>query len=410
MKKFNLFLVCILAAGMLSSQTTATFENLNLPLDTFWNGSDMSGGFSSGNAYFRNDYNQQWSSWSGFSYSTMRDTLTAGYLNQYSAITGKGYNNSNTYAVANAYGPVRVVLTGNAAGKLVSGFYVTNSTYAYLSMRDGDAFAKKFGGNTGNDPDWFKLTVNGYKNGSLKPQKVDFYLADFRSSNNSEDYILKGWQWVNLITLGEVDSLEFTLTSSDTGAFGMNTPAYFCMDNLVTLDVVNSAPVANNDFVTTDYTNDTIVDVLANDVDNTATPLSIIIMGGPLVPGATAMVMNNKIHYIPQIGVVTTDTITYRVCDVLNACSQAKLIIHITGVIAVDDVKAESVQVFPNPFRDVLTLSAPAGQHIRIINALGKTVAETITENTQTVFDTHSWANGIYFVLGDGFIHKIMKP
>ncbi|MEZ4953573.1 MAG: DUF4465 domain-containing protein [Saprospiraceae bacterium] len=31
--------------------------------------------------------------------------------------------------------------------------------------------------------------------------------------------------------LGHVDSL-FTLSSSDAGVFGMNTPAYFCLDNL----------------------------------------------------------------------------------------------------------------------------------------------------------------------------------
>jgi hypothetical protein len=37
------------------------------------------------------------------------------------------------------------------------GVYVTNTTYAYNSMRDGDMFAKKFGGPTGNDPDWYKL-------------------------------------------------------------------------------------------------------------------------------------------------------------------------------------------------------------------------------------------------------------
>ncbi|MEL7339502.1 MAG: T9SS type A sorting domain-containing protein, partial [Bacteroidota bacterium] len=30
------------------------------------------------------------------------------------------------------------------------------------------------------------------------------------------------------------DSLQFTLRSSDVGAFGMNTPAYFCMDQLQT--------------------------------------------------------------------------------------------------------------------------------------------------------------------------------
>ncbi|MCV6038158.1 DUF4465 domain-containing protein, partial [Escherichia coli] len=32
--------------------------------------------------------------------------------------------------------------------------------------------------------------------------------------------------------LGTVSGLQFALSSSDSGAFGMNTPAYFAMDSL----------------------------------------------------------------------------------------------------------------------------------------------------------------------------------
>ena len=61
-------------------------------------------------------------------------------------------------------------------------------------------------------------------------------LADFRSNNSSEDYILKTWKWVNLLPLGDIDSLSFSYRSSDVGQFGMNTPGYFCMDNFTTKD------------------------------------------------------------------------------------------------------------------------------------------------------------------------------
>ena len=37
---------------------------------------------------------------------------------------------------------------------------------------------------------------------------------------------------MDLSSLGEADSLLFTLTSSDVGVFGMNTPAYFCIDQV----------------------------------------------------------------------------------------------------------------------------------------------------------------------------------
>jgi hypothetical protein len=95
-------------------------------------------------------------------------------------------------------------------------------------MKNGDAFAKKFGGTNGNDSDWFKLTINAYQNGNLKTEKVEFYLADFRFADNSKDYMVKDWTFVNLTSLGGLDSLKFTLTSSDTNQFGLKTPAFFC--------------------------------------------------------------------------------------------------------------------------------------------------------------------------------------
>ena len=38
---------------------------------------------------------------------------------------------------------------------------------------------------------------------------------------------------MNLAPLGtQIDMIYFQMTSSDTGAWGMNNPAYFCLDNL----------------------------------------------------------------------------------------------------------------------------------------------------------------------------------
>ena len=120
----------------------------------------------------------------------------------------------------------------------IEGLYLTNTTYAYNSMRDGDSFAKKFGGDTGDDPDFFKLDIQGYKNGELTENLVAFYLADFRFENNAEDYIVDTWEWVDLTALGPVDSLFFTLSASDIGGYGINTPLFFCMDDL-TINIVS---------------------------------------------------------------------------------------------------------------------------------------------------------------------------
>ncbi|MEO6904650.1 MAG: DUF4465 domain-containing protein [Bacteroidia bacterium] len=222
--------VSITASTPLNAQGLATFDDLTLAPNTYWNGSDSSGSFTSGNTIFYNSYNGKYKSWTGFAYSNVTDILTAGYTNQYSAITGIGYNSSNDYAVCNGNPQLKFKIPQAN----VQGFYITNSTYAALSMKTGDTFAKKFGGATGNDPDFFKVSITGYKGSPAVKDSVEFYLADYRDADNTKDYILKTWAWVDLTSLGSVDSVKFRLSSSDVGSFGMNTPAYFCMDNFTT--------------------------------------------------------------------------------------------------------------------------------------------------------------------------------
>ncbi len=233
------FLFSFAAIGFANAQFTThvvTFDTLSLPkTDTFYvnfsaPGTDV--GFSDFDIYFPCVYDTGWGAnfWSyGFAYSNMTDSVTSGWTNDYSAKTAIGVNNSSNYAVA--YGASNIIKS--KAGTLIwDGFYLTNGTYTYNSMRDGYLVAKKFGGATGDDPDWFKLTVRRYLSGQLQQDSVEFYLADFRDTNNANDYIVNDWQWFGLGAVYMADSLLVTLSSSDTGQFGMNTPGYFCLDDL----------------------------------------------------------------------------------------------------------------------------------------------------------------------------------
>ncbi len=237
----TLFLLagCLFAFSLIRAQTTADFENLGLLPGDYTIDAGSAGYFESGNLSLPNHYNSNWMVWDGWAVSAKADTLTPGYINETSAIAGGGQGGSTAFAVSFVVGASIMKLTGAATGKPVAGMYVTNNTYAYLSMRDGDMFAKKFGGITGNDPDYFLLTVKKYLSGQLGQDSVDFYLADFRFPNNAQDYIVRDWTWLDLSPLGNADSLQFTLSSSDVGAFGMNTPAYFCIDGVVTQDMVS---------------------------------------------------------------------------------------------------------------------------------------------------------------------------
>lgn len=244
--------------------TFASFENINLGASGYYNGSDGKGEFTSGNFRFFADYTADLNSWSGFAVSNKADMTTAGYTNQYSAITGKGVSGSANYGVAYP-NPVSVITFKDT---IVSGLYVTNSTYAYLSMKNGDSFSKKFGGESGNDPDWLLLTIEGFDSDNKTTGKIYFNLADFAYSTNTNDYIVNTWKWVNLSKLGRISKLEFSLRSSDNGAWGMNTPGYFCIDNL-NQQIVTSATDLQT-FQATAFPNPFVDQIVISGINKTA--------------------------------------------------------------------------------------------------------------------------------------------
>ena len=244
MKKSVVIITLIASAFFAKGQTTfiSDIENLGLTSGQVYNGSTGGNGFQSGHAYFPTLWDTSFGGfWSmGWAASAIHDSSTAGFTNPYGCAAYYGYSNSNAFAVGTTAGSLTIRMTDSLIGKTVSGFYVCNSTWAYKSILNGDGFAKKFGDTTGTNcscaqgtfPDWFKLTVKRYYGGVLKNDSVEVYLADFRFSNSVQDYILKNWTWINLTSLGTTDSLAFFLHSSDNGSFGMNTPAFFCTDDL----------------------------------------------------------------------------------------------------------------------------------------------------------------------------------
>ena len=220
----------ILAMVTPSMADVIDFEDLPLGPNSYFDGygSDATTGtWTSGGATFNTN---QWGP--GWSYSNVNDTTTAGFTNQWAAFTGTGFGGGGVYSIANSFSANGAWVDMPYAANMQS-VRVTNTTYAALSMRDGDSFAKKFGGTTGNDPDWFKVTFTGFAQAAAtgpSTGQVEFYLADFRFNDNSLDYILDQWALVDLSPLGTVRSIGISLSSSDVGTFGMNTPAYVALD------------------------------------------------------------------------------------------------------------------------------------------------------------------------------------
>jgi len=235
-------LLSTLVQNSLSGQFITGFETQ--PIDSilgYYTGEAGSNGFANDGIFFRNDYNPAFGSWNGIILSRRTDSVTAGYSNQYSCRAGNAYEGS-TFALAYASSRIFILKETSAEARRLKSFRFTNSTYAARSMQNGDAFAKKFGGSSGLDPDFFALKVFNYLNGSIT-DSAEFFLADYRSEGTQNDFILTNWKLAETGFSQPFDSLGFELRSSDVGTFGMNTPAYFCLDNLESESV--SALAAN---------------------------------------------------------------------------------------------------------------------------------------------------------------------
>ncbi|MBM3965394.1 MAG: DUF4465 domain-containing protein [Planctomycetes bacterium] len=229
------------------------FEDLSLPPNSFYNGNSGIGtntnGWSSGGVYFGNSYNSSFGGfWNGFSYSNVINTTTPGFMNQYASFApagpGAGASGSQSYAVAYSGSHAFFNLPSNT---LLSSVSLANTTYAALSMQTGDSFAKKFGGVSGNDPDFFRVSLNGFDglNGTGNSVgSVTVNLADFTFADNSQDFILSNWLTVDLSSIANSRSVALSFASSDVGAFGINTPTYVAFDNLTITAVPEPSSLA----------------------------------------------------------------------------------------------------------------------------------------------------------------------
>lgn len=239
-----------LASGA-AGAATITFEDASMPNEQayagpgggrYWAGAvppplgSIAASFTSGGAAFANqrtDWGGGFASWSGFAYADTVDTTTAAFSNEFSAYAGGGAGGSANYGVGYVSNYDAAPRIDFAAPLELAGASFTNTTYAALSMLNGDGFAKRFGGTSGDDADWLKLSVTGLDAQDAVTGTVDVYLADYRFADNSLDYVLDDWRYVSLGSLGTVSALTFSMSSSDVGAFGINTPTYFAIDDIV---------------------------------------------------------------------------------------------------------------------------------------------------------------------------------
>lgn len=273
--------LCLATTTTTQAQNVVSFDTFTLSANSYYQ--DNSGtDFSAGGTTFRYGWSTSWGGWeSGSAYTNINDTVNGTYTNLYGCIPGAAFGGNNYATVQSG-----ALVTFSNTTTAVSGFYITNTTYAWKSIKKGNGFARRFGDTTGTRsgtsiaqgeyPDWFKILVRGYRGGSMLTDSVEFYLADYQAPGTVNDYVVKNWQFVNCIYLGQVDSISFDMKSSDTSGIYMNTPDFFSMDNFTTISTVGINELSNTSNISL-FPNPTNQNVFLNYESNYVSSLNVSI-------------------------------------------------------------------------------------------------------------------------------------
>jgi hypothetical protein len=212
---------------------TIGFDELALADNSAWHATELDQSpYESHGAEFNRTWNSEFNCCpGGWAVSNQRDQTTPGVASSYAAFVasteGGGWNSSQ-FAVANNQhrGEARIEF---AQPSRINGMYVTNVTYTYRAVVDGNDGAGFVKGPFA-EGDWLRLDAVGLDEQGSETGRSTIYLADYR---DGQSLALDEWTWFDLAPLGErVAAIEFEMSSTDTGPFGMNTPAYFAVDDL----------------------------------------------------------------------------------------------------------------------------------------------------------------------------------
>lgn len=171
------------------------------------------------------------------------------YLNQASVYSGTsgakngGYAGSNNFAVMfgyvdfyNSSYATRPTFNFTSGSGVVEGMYVCLSSYTYGVIMNGNTFGSGVATplkDVANGYGYFKLLAYGF-NGSTPTNggvPVEIDLARYANHVAVVSPLIT-WTYFDLSDLGTVTRVEFNMEGNDSGTYGLNTPAYVCMDNI----------------------------------------------------------------------------------------------------------------------------------------------------------------------------------
>lgn len=166
-------------------------------------------------------------SFAAFTYMNKTDNQTS---TSPAPVCGKGKTGTVYLAVDDTGGEYGnpAIMTINNPDYTIKGTWITNSTRAYSDMVNGSFVATAF-----KKGSWYKVTAYGMDASGKELAKAEIFLADYKSD---DDKPVSDWVWFDLTALQGAQKIQFLPSSSDSGEYGMNTAAYFCLDGITLVE------------------------------------------------------------------------------------------------------------------------------------------------------------------------------
>ena len=401
---------------------TASFDDVTLGSNGYWTGEEGENEMFSGGWIFTNYYSQDYSFWGGFTASNHTDLTQTGMGAQYTAVTAGGYDGSTQYGVAYTMGAQTDVYASDGSTNIITGCYVTNNLWAYQNIIEGDYSSTPFGGTTGNDPDWFKLTATGKNAAGQTVGTLDFYLADYRFANNDEDYVIDTWEWFDLSSLGAVHTISFSLSSTKSNAYGMLTPAYFCIDDFNGEAPTPPTPPQDEPPYIANPVADIIMNVfpqtvevnlegVATDPDDPDEDIVYSLITNSNETVVTATITENTLSVTRLIEESALADLTLRaISDGQSVDFTIHVVLHEYLGIKENE---QGIKVYPNACQGMLHLSSVGVREFEysIINMMGQTIVAGHSQG-EAIVDLSPCPAGVYLVSviqdGKSFVQKLV--
>ena len=119
----------------------------------------------------------------------------------------------------------------DGVARVIESMYVTNTTYVYNVLKNGDGWMVPMGGVS--DQCWFKIVAYGYDDSDADDDEYT-KSVEFTLWENGQG--VKEWTKWDLSGLGEVVEVRFNLIGSDElyeSGYGLGAPGYFAYDDVV---------------------------------------------------------------------------------------------------------------------------------------------------------------------------------